>query len=155
MVNYSSKVLDSTFSALADPTRRAILEQLARGDCSVTTLANPFDMSLPAISKHLRVLERAGLLWREKHGRTHRCCLAADRLKEAAAWIARYRRFWKNDWMRLRNIWMNHRRRMAHGHQNTALGHHSPNQKNVRRAPREGLPGVDGPESADALVRTF
>src|SRR5437870_9623829 len=95
MVNYSSKVLDSTFSALADPTRRAILEQLARGDCSVTTLANPFDMSLPAISKHLRVLERAGLLWREKHGRTHRCCLAADRLKEAAAWIARYRRFWE------------------------------------------------------------
>jgi DNA-binding transcriptional ArsR family regulator len=95
MVNYSSPVLDSTFSALADPTRRAILEQLARGDSSVTQLADPFAVSLPAISRHLRVLERAGLLWREKKGRVHRCCLSADRLKEAADWIARYRRFWE------------------------------------------------------------
>jgi DNA-binding transcriptional ArsR family regulator len=95
MVNYSSQVLGSTFSALADPTRRAILEQLTRGDSSVTQLANPFAVSLPAISRHLRVLERAGLLWREKKGRVHRCCLAADRLKEAADWIAQYRRFWE------------------------------------------------------------
>jgi DNA-binding transcriptional ArsR family regulator len=95
MVNYKSGLLDTTFSALADPTRRAILEQLARGECSVTELASPFNVSLPAISKHLRVLERAGLLAREKYGRVHRCCLAADPLKEAVDWIARYRHFWE------------------------------------------------------------
>jgi len=95
MVNYSSRVLDSTFSALADPTRRAILARLARGECSVTQLADPFDVSLPAISKHLRVLENAGLLCREKTGRVHRCCLAADPLKHASEWIAAYRRFWE------------------------------------------------------------
>jgi DNA-binding transcriptional ArsR family regulator len=95
MVNNSSDGLTATFSALADPTRRAILEQLACGESSVTQLADPFDMSLPAISKHLRVLERAGLLSREKTGRVHRCSLGADPLKKAADWIIRYRRFWE------------------------------------------------------------
>ncbi|MGH7233718.1 MAG: ArsR/SmtB family transcription factor [Nitrospiraceae bacterium] len=93
MVNYSPS-LNRTFAALADPTRRAILERLAGGVCCVSELAEPFDMSLPAISKHLRVLEQAGLLAREKDGRIHRCGLASDPLKHAAEWLSAYRRFW-------------------------------------------------------------
>ena len=95
MVKYSSETLDATFGALADPTRRAILERLARGESSVTALAEPFDMSLPAVSKHLRVLESAGLLARERDGRVHRCCLVGGPMEEAARWIARYRIFWE------------------------------------------------------------
>jgi len=94
MVNYNAGVLDATFGALADPTRRAILARLARGEAMVTELAAPFAMSLPAISKHLRVLESAGLLLREINGRVHRCRLAADPMKDAAGWIEQYRAFW-------------------------------------------------------------
>ena len=95
MVNYSGGVLDATFGALADPTRRAIVARLARGEAMVTELAEPFEVSLPAISKHLRVLESAGLLQREIDGRVHRCRLAAEPMKDAAAWIAQYRAFWE------------------------------------------------------------
>jgi DNA-binding transcriptional ArsR family regulator len=95
MVNYSSGVLDATFGALADPTRRAILARLARGEAMVTKLAEPFAMSLPAVSKHLRVLESAGLLQREIDGRVHRCRLAAEPMKDAAGWIEQYRTFWE------------------------------------------------------------
>jgi DNA-binding transcriptional ArsR family regulator len=94
MVKYSSHTLDKTFAALSDPTRRAILSRLARGDASVTELAAPFAMSLPAISKHLRVLEHAGLLERTKDGRVHRLRLVAQPLHEAATWIAHYQQFW-------------------------------------------------------------
>ena len=96
MVNYNAGLLDATFGALADPTRRAILARLARGQAMVTELAEPFAMSLPAISKHLRVLESAGLLRREIDGRVHRCRLAANPMKNAAAWIAQYRAFWES-----------------------------------------------------------
>ena len=96
MVNYSSATLNSTFAALADPTRRAILERLAHGDSSVTALAEPFDVSLPAISKQLGVLENAGLLVREKDGRVRRCRLDAAPMKEAVQWIGRYRSFWED-----------------------------------------------------------
>lgn len=97
MVNYSPDTLNDIFSALGDPTRRAILERLASdGDLNVTTLAEPFDMSLPAVSKHLRVLERAGLLVQEKNGRIRRCHLNAEPLKAADAWIAQYRHFWES-----------------------------------------------------------
>jgi DNA-binding transcriptional ArsR family regulator len=95
MVNYLRKSLDATFSALADPTRRAILARLAAGESSVTQLAEPFDVSLPAISKHLQVLENAGLLVREREGRTQLCRLVAAPMKDAARWIGRYRRFWQ------------------------------------------------------------
>jgi DNA-binding transcriptional ArsR family regulator len=95
MVKYYPDSLDATFAALADPTRRAILARLALGEASVTELAEPFSISLPAISKHLRVLERAGLLAREKDGRIYRCHLVAEPLKGAAEWIARYQRFWQ------------------------------------------------------------
>ncbi len=87
--------LDRIFSALADPTRRAILRRLANGARSVTELAAPFDISLPAISKHLRVLEKAGLLVQKKDGRIHHCRIVTGPLRDAAQWIARYQRFWE------------------------------------------------------------
>lgn len=95
MVNYSAAALDATFSALSDPTRRAILARLALGESSVGELASPFAMSLPAISKHLRVLEHAGLLARHKEGRVHRCRLVAEPMRDAATWFERYRHFWE------------------------------------------------------------
>jgi DNA-binding transcriptional ArsR family regulator len=94
MVNNSPEHLDRVFSALADPTRRAILERLSRSEASVTELAAPFEMSLPAISKHLRILEHAGLIVRERQGRIHHMRLSAAAMKDAAEWIAHYRRFW-------------------------------------------------------------
>jgi DNA-binding transcriptional ArsR family regulator len=94
MVKYSAG-LDATFAALSDPTRRAILARLALGESSVTELAAPFDVSLPAISKHLKVLEGAGLLVRERDGRVHRCRLEAAPMRQAAGWIEHYRRFWE------------------------------------------------------------
>lgn len=93
--------LDLTFGALADPTRRAILARLARGEASVTELARPFDMSLPAVSKHLGVLERAGLITRGRDAQWRPCRLEAHRLREAAEWVQRYRRFWEESFDRL------------------------------------------------------
>jgi len=87
--------LDRTFSAISDPTRRAILEELAAGEMTVGELAKPFSISLPAISKHLKVLEEAGLLKREKDGRMYRCVLDATQLIGPARWIARYSSLWR------------------------------------------------------------
>jgi DNA-binding transcriptional ArsR family regulator len=86
--------LDAVFSALADPTRRRILLRLSRGEASITELAEPFTMTLPAVSKHLRVLERAGLVRRERDGWYHRCHLEARPLHRAAAFLERWRPFW-------------------------------------------------------------
>jgi DNA-binding transcriptional ArsR family regulator len=93
--------LDSTFSALADPTRRAILARLASGEASVLELAEPFDVSLPAISKHLKVLERAGLIARGREAQWRPCRLQAEPLKGASEWIDQYRRFWEESFDRL------------------------------------------------------
>ena len=87
--------LSTTFSALADPTRRAILARLALGDASVGELAEPFDISLPAVSRHLKVLETARLIVREKDAQWRRCRLEASPLKLAADWVERYREFWE------------------------------------------------------------
>lgn len=95
MVNYQEKRLNAVFSAVSDPTRRALLARLARGESTVTGLAEPFSMSLPAISKHLRVLESAGLISRQVDGRVHRCRLAAIPMKDALDWISFYRSFWE------------------------------------------------------------
>ena len=97
MVNFHQNppALDGTFHALADPTRRAILSGLAGGARTVSEIAEPFDMSLPAISKHLTVLEKAGLIERERVGRTRLCRLAARPMKDAADWIEAYREFWE------------------------------------------------------------
>src|ERR1700744_1781252 len=86
--------LSATFSALADPTRRAILARLALGETSVTELARPFEMSMPAVSRHLKVLERAGLIARGREAQWRPCGLEAGPPKEAASWIEEYRRFW-------------------------------------------------------------
>ena len=86
--------LSTTFAALADPTRRAILARLALGETSVSDLAEPFHMSMPAVSKHLKVLERAGLIARSREAQWRPCHLNASPLKEAASWIEEYRRFW-------------------------------------------------------------
>jgi DNA-binding transcriptional ArsR family regulator len=93
--------LDATFAALADPTRRAILARLASGEANVTQLARPFDMSQPAISKHLKVLERAGLISRGRDAQSRPCRLEVRRLKEATAWMERYRRLWEDGLDRL------------------------------------------------------
>ena len=95
MVNNSSEQLNTVFLALADPTRRAILERLAHGEASGTELARPFSISVPAISKHLRVLERADLILHRKDGRIHRFRLAANPMRDAAAWLEQYRHFWE------------------------------------------------------------
>jgi DNA-binding transcriptional ArsR family regulator len=88
--------LSITFAALADPTRRAILARLVSGECSVTELAEPFDMSLPAVSKHLRVLEQAGLIARGREAQWRPCRIEAGPLKEASDWIERYRHIWES-----------------------------------------------------------
>src|SRR5258707_14710062 len=93
--------LSTTFAALADPTRRAILSRLALGETSVTKLAEPFEMSLPAVSKHLKVLERAGLIARGRDAQWRPCRLEAGPLKEVAGWVDRYRRFWEEKFDRL------------------------------------------------------
>ena len=95
MVNYSDSGLDTVFSALADPTRRAILARLARRESTVTELAEPFAISLPAVAKHLHVLEQAGLVKTEKEGRIRYCHLEPKPLREATAWLEHYRSFWE------------------------------------------------------------
>ncbi len=93
--------LSTTFAALADPTRRAILARLATGERAVTELAEPFAMSLPAVSRHLKVLERAGLIARGRQAQWRPCRLEAGPLKEVADWAERYRRFWDESFDRL------------------------------------------------------
>jgi len=93
--------LSTTFAALADPTRRAILARLASGECSVTELAQPFEMSMPAVSKHLRVLERAGLIARGRDAQWRPCRLEPEPLKEVADWAERYRAMWEERFDRL------------------------------------------------------
>jgi DNA-binding transcriptional ArsR family regulator len=93
--------LSATFAALADPTRRAILARLTAGEATVSTLAEPFDMSQPAISKHLKVLEQAGLVSRRREAQRRPCRLEAKRLKEVAGWLERYRANWEANFQRL------------------------------------------------------
>ena len=93
--------LDATFSALADPTRRAILARLARGETTVQDLAEPFAMTLPAISKHLKVLERAGLISRSREAQWRPCRIEPRALKDVDDWLAHYRRFWEQSFDRL------------------------------------------------------
>jgi DNA-binding transcriptional ArsR family regulator len=95
MVKYSEASLDAVFAALADPTRRQVVKLLADGSRPVTELSQPFSMSLPGFMKHLRILENAGLLKREKEGRVVSCTLSAEPMKEASEWLTRYREFWE------------------------------------------------------------
>jgi DNA-binding transcriptional ArsR family regulator len=101
MANKTDDQITSTFAALADPTRRAILSRLALGKTSVTELAAPFEMSMPAVSRHLKVLERAGLISRGREAQWRPCKLNAKPLKEAAEWLEEYRQFWEQSFDRL------------------------------------------------------
>ena len=96
--------LSVTFAALADPTRRAILARLAQGEASVTELAKPFDLSLPGVSKHLKVLQRAGLITQSRHAQWRPCRLEPARLKEASEWVGEYRGFWDESFQRLDEV---------------------------------------------------
>ncbi|TMD97765.1 MAG: winged helix-turn-helix transcriptional regulator [Chloroflexi bacterium] len=100
----TSDPLSVTFAALADPTRRAILARLAEGQASVTELAKPFDLSLPGISKHLKVLQRAGLITQSRNAQWRPCRLEGGRLKEASDWVGEYRRFWDESFQRLDDV---------------------------------------------------
>jgi DNA-binding transcriptional ArsR family regulator len=97
----TTAILDTTFAALADPTRRAILSRLKQGEASVTELAEPFAMTQPAISKHLKVLERAGLVSRGRDAQRRPCRLEPERLREATDWLESYRQFWSESYDRL------------------------------------------------------
>jgi DNA-binding transcriptional ArsR family regulator len=99
----SADPLSQTFAALADPTRRAILARLCSGEATVSELAEPFEMSLPAVSKHLKVLERAGLVARSREAQWRPCRLDAAPLKDAAGWLERYRQFWEQSLDRLQD----------------------------------------------------
>ena len=101
MIVQGTQAIDRLFHALGDPTRRAILARLVSGECSVTELAEPFDMSLPAVSKHLRVLERAGLIARGREAQWRPCRIEAGPLKEVADWTEHYRKFWEQSLNRL------------------------------------------------------
>jgi DNA-binding transcriptional ArsR family regulator len=100
----ASDHLSTTFAALADPTRRAILARLAQGEASVTELAKPFDLSLPGISKHLKVLQRAGLITQSRNAQWRPCRLEGGRLREASDWVGEYRRFWDESFERLDEV---------------------------------------------------
>ncbi len=105
-IGYETKEpdLDATFAALADPTRRAILARLAAGEASVTELAEPFSMSQPAISKHLKVLERAGLITRRRDAQRRPCRLKARPLGAASGWLEAYRQYWEETYRRLDSL---------------------------------------------------
>jgi DNA-binding transcriptional ArsR family regulator len=111
--------LSTTFAALADPTRRAILARLASGEVSVTELAEPFEMSLPAVSKHLKVLERAGLIARGRDAQWRPCRLSAGPLRDVADWVEHYRRFWTESFDRLddylHEVQKSHKKEKGHG----------------------------------------
>ncbi len=115
----TTDVLSTTFAALADPTRRAILGQLASGPSTVTELAKPFEMSLPAISKHLKVLQRAGLIARGRQAQWRPCRLEAGPLKDVAEWVEDYRRYWDESFDRL-DDYLNKLKQeeRKHGHEN-------------------------------------
>jgi len=95
MVEYNEAQLDATFAALANPTRRSLMDRLAQGEATISELAEPFAISFAGVSKHLRVLEEAGLVQRRVVGREHHLSLEAEPIADAAAWLLRYRRFWQ------------------------------------------------------------
>ena len=115
LYNVRTSHLDETFAALADPTRRAILARLASGEAGVMQLAKPFDMSQPAVSKHLKVLERAGLIVRGRKAQSRPCRLRAGPLKEVAEWAERYRRYWEESFERL-DAYLGKLQRQEKGH---------------------------------------
>jgi DNA-binding transcriptional ArsR family regulator len=145
MVKYSDRSLNRVYGALSDATRRLILEQLAEQEMAVSELAGPFEISLPAISRHLRVLENAQLLAREKHGRMVQCRLVVSSLQSAAEWLAGYRAFWENRLAALEKYLREERegaRREYHGPRRRKRISRQRHGR-VRLAPQAGLDSLD------------
>src|ERR1700758_118635 len=151
--------LSETFGALADPTRRAILARLASGEASVTELAEPFSMSMPAISKHLKVLERAGLIARGREAQWRPCRLQAAPLKDVAGWVEHYRRFWEESFDRLDDYIQElksqekkdaDKQRRKYRRENRRPGDRR--HEGFRRAPRAHISGVDRSETCVPVV---
>jgi DNA-binding transcriptional ArsR family regulator len=133
MVKYSELDLDATFGALSDATRRGILARLAQGEASVSDLAAPYDISLPGVSKHLRVLERAKLIARRKDGRVNRCRLVAEPMKDAAEWIERYRQFWEQQFDALAHFLAKSQRKgKKHANVTTGTSNAGSNPEDIR-----------------------
>jgi DNA-binding transcriptional ArsR family regulator len=128
--------ISNTFSALADPTRRAILARLALGESSVTDLAAPFEMSMPAVSKHLRVLERAGLVERSRDAQFRPCRLRADPLQQAAGWLEQYRQFWEESFDRL-DIYLQQLQSEQKSQSGSAPTKHKKEKANAKRSKRD------------------
>jgi DNA-binding transcriptional ArsR family regulator len=128
--------ISNTFSALADPTRRAILARLALGESSVTDLAAPFEMSMPAVSKHLRVLERAGLVERSRDAQFRPCRLRADPLQQAAGWLEQYRQFWEESFDRL-DIYLQQLQSEQKNQSGSAPTKHKKEKANAKRSKRD------------------
>lgn len=153
MVKHSSAVLDATFGALSDATRRGLLAQLALGETSVGELAAPYHMSLPAVSKHLRVLEGAGLVVRHKDGRVHRCRLAPEPMKGAAEWIAYYRQFWERQFDALEQYLSGSQSPAQQKEKQPWQAPHqapvSPSKSNARSRRRVKKSGPHGPSAKD------
>src|SRR5947208_15655800 len=135
-----SERLDATFAALADPTRRAILARLASGEASVTELAEPFDMSLPAVSKHLKVLERAGLIARGRDAQWRPSRLQAAPLREVDDWVQRYRRFWEESFDQLAD-YLRELQRKGKARGRRPKEHSEPARPTRRRAVKGGRRG--------------
>ena len=115
MTRQSADPLSTTFAALADPTRRAILARLAEGEATVTELAEPFELSLPGISKHLKMLQRAGLITQGRRAQWRPCRLEVERLKDASDWVERYRNVWDERFGRLNNVLREIQKEERHG----------------------------------------
>ena len=150
--------LDATFSALADPTRRSILARLTRGETSVTDLAAPFQMTLPAISKHLKVLEHAGLIARTRHAQRRPCRLQPQPLKDVAHWLESYRQFWEQSFDRLddylKKLQATEKKnvRQKQSHPDHALSAGAALHAPLRRSKKARLPNVDRPKPRRPVV---
>ena len=143
MVKYQDPALDAVFAALADSTRRGILESLSGGELAVSELAAPHDMSLPGFIKHLRVLEEAGLIARNKEGRVVSCELAAAPMREAAAWMQRYEKFWTEKLDSLARYLTQQEELQTWTRPASPKGRRSPSS--ASSASRRGTPGARGP----------
>ena len=128
-----STPLDTTFAALADPTRRAILARLASGEASVTELAEPFEMSMPAISKHLKVLERAGLIARGRAAQFRPCRLNPEPLRDVSDWVEKYRQFWEQSLDRLEEYLQEVQKQKIQGQEMNAQEIHGQEKKHGRK----------------------
>lgn len=128
-----STPLDTTFAALADPTRRAILARLASGEASVTELAEPFEMSMPAISKHLKVLERAGLIARGRAAQFRPCRLNPEPLRDVSDWVEKYRQFWEQSLDRLEEYLQEVQKQKIQGQEMKAQEIHGQEKKHGRK----------------------